>query len=116
MIDCSDEDPLELWTKHAHQFLILAVVAHPILAIPAESSSTERLFSIDGRACTFDKASLKPANVDILTTLHVWKKPDPDQNRKSMVREAANNKFCEVMIDAFTNSLVFVPGIYELFE
>ena len=33
-----------------------------------------------------------------------------------MVREAANNKFCEVMIDALTNSLVLVPGTYELFE
>jgi hypothetical protein len=104
MKDCSDENPLDFWTKHAHQFPILAVVARQILAIPAESSSTERLFSVGGRICTFDRASLKPANVDILTTLHVWEKTDLDQNIKSMVREAANNKFCEVIIDALTNS------------
>ena len=63
-----------------------------------------------------ESGTLKPANVDILTTLHVWGKNDFDQNRKSMVREAANNKFCEDMIDAFTNLLVLVPGTYELFE
>ena len=113
MRDCSDEDPLEFWTKHAHQFPILAVVARRILGIPAESSSTERLFSVGRWVSTFDRASLKPANVDILTTLHVWEKTDLDQDRKSMVREAANNKFCEVMIDALTNSLVFVSSMAE---
>ena len=58
MRNCSDEDPLEFWTKHVHQFPILAVVARRILAISVESSSTERLFSVGGRACTFDRASL----------------------------------------------------------
>jgi predicted SAM-dependent methyltransferase len=30
------------------------------------------LFSTSGRICKFDQARLKPENVDILTTLHVW--------------------------------------------
>jgi hypothetical protein len=30
------------------------------------------LFSASGRICTSDDARLKPANVDILTILHVW--------------------------------------------
>ena len=43
-------------------------------------------------------------------------KNDLDQNRKSMVREAAKKKFCEVIIDALTNSLVLDPETYEFFE
>ena len=68
MKDCNNTDPLDFWTKNQLQFPILALVARRVLAVPATSASTERLYSASGRVCTFDRASLKPANVDILST------------------------------------------------
>ena len=74
MKECNNTDPLDFWTKNQLQFPILALVARRVLAVPATSASTERLYSASGRVCTFDRASLKPANVDILSTLHVWER------------------------------------------
>jgi len=32
-----------------------------------------------------------------------------------MVNEAANNKYCDFTIDAFTNCIILVPGTDEIF-
>ena len=47
---------------------------------------------------------------DILTTLEIL------EDKKPMVREAANNKFRDAMIDALTYCIVLVPGNDEIFE
>jgi hypothetical protein len=69
-----DIDTMEFWSKNQTQFPILAPVARHVLASPATSASMEHLFSAGGRVCTFDRASLTPANVDILTSIHVWRR------------------------------------------
>jgi len=78
MRDNIEEDPLRFWSKNQARFPILAAVARRVLSIPATLASTERLFSASGRVCTFDRSSLKPATVDILSTLHVWGKSEED--------------------------------------
>ena len=93
MKDCNNTDPLDFWTKNQLQFPILALVARRVLAVPATSASTDRLFSASGRVCTFDRASLKPANVDILLTLHVWERSSLDEDTRTKKRRVANDKF-----------------------
>ena len=92
-------DPLVFWAKYQHQYPILAAVVRRVLAIPATSSSSERLFSAGGRVCTFDRSSLKPATVDILTTMHVWEKSAQDDDRRSVMRQAGNDRFCTIKIN-----------------
>ena len=93
MKDCNDSDPLYFWTKYQQQFPILALVARRVLAVPATSASTERLFSAGGRVCTSDRASMKPRNVDILTTLHVWERIALGEDRRTLKRLAASKSF-----------------------
>ena len=111
MKDCSDSDPLYFWTKYQQQFPILALVARCVLAVPATSASTERLFSAGGRVCTFDRARMKPRNVDILTTLHVWERSHGalDEDRRTLQRLAANEKFCCLKVDDLF-SVILIPG------
>jgi hypothetical protein len=109
MKDCNDSDPLYFWTKYEQQFPILALVARRVLAVPATSASTERLFSAGGRVCTFDRARMKPKNVDILTTLHVWERSALDEDRRTLQRLAANEKFCCLKVDDLFR-VILVPG------
>ena len=103
MKDCDNSDALDSWTKYQQQFSILTVVARRVLAVPATSASTERLFSAGGKVCTFDRARLKPANVDILTTLHVWEKTAVEEDRRTQRTYATNDRFCCLKV-------VLVPG------
>ena len=93
MKDCNNTDPLDFWTKNQLQFPILALVARRVLAVPATSASTERLFSASGRVCTFDRAGLKPENFDILSTLYVWERSSIEEDTRTKKRRVANNKF-----------------------
>ena len=109
MKDCNESDSLYFWTTYQEQFPILALVARRVLAVPATSASTERLFSAGGRVCTFDRARMKPRNVDILTTLHVWERSALEEDRRTLQRIAANEKFCCLKVDDLF-SVILVPG------
>lgn len=115
MRDCNEDDPLYFWTKYQQQFPILALVARRVLAVPATSASTERLFSASGRVCTFDRARLKPANVDILSTLHVWEKSSLEEDARRKKRQIANDKFCCLKIDDIFK-FVLVPGTLDEYD
>ena len=67
------------------------------------------MFSAGGRVCTFDRASMKPRNVDILTTLHVWERSALEEDRRTLQRIAANEKFCCLKVDDLF-SVILVPG------
>lgn len=58
------DDPLQFYTVNEKALPIFSAVTRRVFAIPATSATTERLFSVGGRVCTFDRASLTPANVD----------------------------------------------------
>jgi hypothetical protein len=115
MKDCNNTDPLDFWTKNQLQFPILALVARRVLAVPATSASTERLFSASGRVCTFDRASLKPANVDILSTLHVWEKSSLEEDIRNQKRRVANDKFCCLKVDDLYK-IVLVPNVLDEYD
>ena len=115
MKDCNNTDPLEFWTMCQLQFPILALVARRVLAVPATSASTERLFSASGRVCTFDRASLKPANVDILSTLHVWERSSLEEDTRTQKRRVANDKFCCLKVDDLFK-IVLVPDALDEYE
>ena len=115
MKDCNNTDPLDFWTKNQLQFPILALVARRVLAVPATSASTERLFSASGRVCTFDRASLKPANVDILSTLHVWERSSLEEDTRTQKRRVANDKFCCLKVDDLFK-IVLVPDALDEYE
>ena len=91
------ENALKFWSNHAKQLPIIARIALRILCVPVTSSQVERLFSASGRICTFDRARLKPANVDILTSLHVWYSIDLlDKTTAAKQRTAKGHRFCWV--------------------
>ena len=111
LMDGNDlEDPLEFYALNEKALPIFSKVARRVLAIPATSATTERLFSVGGRVCTFDRASLTPANVDILTTLHVWEMSGEDESKRVQVRNAKDDRFCKIKIDDEAATLVIVPG------
>ena len=63
--------PLQPEHFYTQPFRILAAVARQILGVSATISFSERLFSVSGTVCTFNRGRLKPANIDIVTTLYV---------------------------------------------
>ena len=81
-----------------------------MLASPATSASTERFFSAGGRVCAFDRASLTLANVDILTSIHVWEKSELEEDNRTKQRVAANEKFCRIKKTDF-NKIVIIHTI-----
>lgn len=62
--------PLQWWKANCKRFPNLAKVAKKVLAIPATSTPTERLFSTAGLVCHKKRARLLPENVDKLVFLH----------------------------------------------
>ena len=104
---------MKFWAKQAKQLPILARVARRILCVPVTSSQVERLFSASGRICTFDRARLKPMNVDVLTSLHVWYSLDLlDKSTAAKERTAKAHRFAAFHIDARDDDPVGVvkPG------
>ena len=61
-------NPLDLRDERK-QFPELAKVARLVLAVPASSALTERVFSKLGRVCAKDRAHMKPQMADALTFL-----------------------------------------------
>jgi len=103
---------MKFWSIYQHQYSILSAVARRVLAIPATSASTERLFSASGRVCTFDRSRLKPATVDMLSTPHKWGKSDKDEDRRSALRRAGNDRFCKLKVNDLS-ALEVVQGTQE---
>ena len=67
---CSqDECVLSWWKNHADVLPRLTVFAKEILAIPASTSSSERLFSIAGLFDTEKRGTLKLETLEVLTLL-----------------------------------------------
>ena len=65
-----NSDPLEWWKLNEFRFPNLAVVAKSVLAIPATSTSSVRLFSTAGLTVTKLRNCLKPDNVNALVFLN----------------------------------------------
>lgn len=60
------EDPLKWWQEQMSTFPVLAQVARQILAIPASSAPTERVFSKLARVNAKDRCAMKPSMADAL--------------------------------------------------
>ena len=74
------EDPLVWWKYNASKFPCLSKIARKFLAIPATEVPSERAFSVAGLTVTKLRASLDPANVDMIIFLHKnYKIPVPQQ-------------------------------------
>ena len=65
--------------------------------------------------CTFDRASLKSANVDILSTLHVWERSSLEEDTRTQKRRVANDKFCCLKVDDLFK-IVLVPDALDEYE
>ncbi len=110
------ENPLKFWSMHSKDLPILARIARRILCVPVTSSQVERLFSASGRICTFDRARLKPMNVDILTSLHVWYTLDLlDKTTTAKQHTAKGHRFASFYIDEMDDHIVeaVIPGISD---
>ena len=59
-------DQLLWWKDHTHQFPLLSYLARVVMAVPAASSKSERVFSVAGNIVTPKRASLNPAKVEQL--------------------------------------------------
>ena len=57
---------LEYWSMNREKMPGLAKLARKILAIPASSATSERVFSTAGRTCTERRTSLSVANIEML--------------------------------------------------
>ena len=55
---------------------------------------------------------MKPKSVDILTTLHVWERSALDEDRRTLQRLAANEKFCCLKVDDLFR-VILVPGGFD---
>lgn len=64
------DHPLTWWKANEQRFHRLAKVAQEILAIPATSTPSERIFSVAGLTVTKLRSCLKPSNVDALVFLN----------------------------------------------
>ena len=64
-----NSDPLDWWELNEFRFHHIACIAKSILAVPATSTSKERLFSTAGLTVTRLRNSLKPENVNALVFL-----------------------------------------------
>jgi hypothetical protein len=66
----SDVDVLGWWRAQSPNLPLLAEIARKILAIPASSSSSERVFSSGGNVVTTQRMNLDPSTVERLVYIH----------------------------------------------
>ena len=64
-----DDDILKWWKFYSEGFPILSSVARAILAIPASSAKSERVFSTSGNTVTTNGTNLDPDKVEDLVTI-----------------------------------------------
>ena len=60
------DDPMKWWKENQQTYPTLAAVARQVLAIPASSAPTERVFSKMARVNAKGRASMKPALANAL--------------------------------------------------
>jgi hypothetical protein len=72
--------PLTFWGNNASKFPILSRITARVLPTAACSTDAERLFSIAGKICSPDRASLGSRMIDILTVMFYWLSDDFLQN------------------------------------
>jgi hypothetical protein len=65
----NEECPLKWWSERQKAYPHIATVARNILAIPASSVPSERIFSIANNIVTKKRTQLSPENVDLLIFL-----------------------------------------------
>jgi len=63
-------DPLAWWKEHEKIYPNLSKLARRVLAIPATSAPSERLFSVAGLTISNSRASLLPENAEAVIFLH----------------------------------------------
>ena len=68
-IDHRDPAPLEWWGRNSASFPILSQAARKLLAVPASSGTSERVFWRLGRVSSKERANMKPEIADVLTFL-----------------------------------------------
>ena len=61
-----DAEPLQWWKANERQFPLLAAAARQILAVPASSGPSERIFSKMGRLSHEGRVNTKPETADVL--------------------------------------------------
>ena len=64
-----DENPLKWWARNAHKYPLIANVARNVLAVPASSGPSERVFSQSGLVMTQRRNRLKPERLETLMFL-----------------------------------------------
>jgi hypothetical protein len=69
-VDGHFSNPLDWWRLKQQQYPLLARIACKVLAIPATSAPSERVFSIAGIRIAKERARLDPANAAELIFLH----------------------------------------------
>jgi len=60
------EDPLQWWKENAWNFKVLSIIAKDLLAVPATSAPSERIFSKAGAIVTTKRSSLASKTIDPL--------------------------------------------------
>ena len=60
-------NPLEWWKKNSEIFPLLSGVAKKWFCIPANSATSERVFSAGGNIVTYKRTRMQPENVDKLS-------------------------------------------------
>jgi hypothetical protein len=68
--DGSYNNPLIWWCLKQHQYPILSKIALRVLAIPATSAPSERVFSVAGITIAKERSRLDSANAGELVFLH----------------------------------------------
>jgi hypothetical protein len=68
--DMPDVNPLETWKKTEGQYPLTAPVARAILAIPATSAPSERVFSVAGLFLRKNRCTLDSTTVEVMVFLH----------------------------------------------
>jgi hypothetical protein len=68
----TEDEPLGWWKAHEKVFPTLSRMAKDYLAIPASSTSVERLFSSSGSVCTNERGRLNETSIQALTSLKQW--------------------------------------------
>ena len=63
-------DPLVWWKEHEKQFPNIAILAKALLAIPATSASSERVFSVAGLTVSKNRARLSSSIFASMVYMH----------------------------------------------
>ena len=64
--------PLDYWQARAKEFPSLSEMVKYYLSIPASSAPAERIFSQGRRVLRWDRSSLSPQTVEVLSCLEDW--------------------------------------------